>query len=272
MKTTTTTTIENLTCECGTHFQWDHAGDDWNLRHCRPKHCEPCQVLVDAENERIHEETLERAAAKKLAEAQESTAQRILEWTPPRYQRTDINHPAFNGALWRKAKSWKPTDDVPFLGLIGDSGACKTRIAFMLFRDIALGLVNSYETTNGSIYIPRFCAMTSPDFAQLVGKQFLNHSGPRGSWDADPKQEARRQLDKLRDCDVLLLDDLGKAKNTPSVAAELFAIIDHRHNHDLATIWTANSTPEEIVNGMSEDMAGPLAGRLIECSKIFTFK
>ena len=86
--------------------------------------------------------------------------------------------------------------------------------------------------------------------------------------DMSPRDAARQKLDSIRRCDVLLLDDLGKAKNTPAVAAELFAIIDHRHAQNLPTLWTANSPPVSIVTGMSEDVAGPLAGRLIECSKI----
>lgn len=265
--------IETIKCECGTSFQWESGEKDTYWRDImRPKNCEPCQAIADAENERMIEDEQKRKAKMELAAARESTSQRILEITPIRYQKTDLNHQAFNRELWRKVQSWKPTNDVPFLGLIGASGTCKTRICYMLFRDIVGGFVDFYETTDHRIYVPRFFALTSPDLAQLVGRQFLSNSGPRGSWDEDPRHDARRQLDRLRECDVLFLDDLGKAKSTPSVASELFAIIDHRHAHNLPTIWTANSSPEEIVSGMSEDMAGPLAGRLIECSRIVTFK
>jgi hypothetical protein len=262
-----TTTIENITCECGTIFQWDHKGDEFNLKYFRPSHCPECTERLAEEAEREHEEKERKKAAEKLARLKEKTDNNVFELTPPRYQKTNLNHPAFNGALWKKVKAWRPCDETPFLGLIGDSGACKTRIAFMLFREIIGERVKPIGE-QGNVYVPDFAALTSPEFSQLVGKQFISHSGPRGSWDEDPKQEARRELDGIRNCQVLLLDDLGKAKNTPSVAAELFAIIDHRHAHNLATIWTANSTPEEIVNGMTEDMAGPLAGRLIECSTI----
>lgn len=260
---------ETIECQCGTTFEWlsEESGEKWRPIYM-PRRCKPCEAIVEAKIE----ERQAQEAAERLASAQESIGKRLLQMTPPRYQRTDINHPAFNRNIWKRASSWKPTDDVPFLGLIGVSGTCKTRIGFMRLRDIVSGLINSREAADGRVFIPTFYAMTSPDFAQLVGKQFMSNSGPRGSWDNDPKQDARQHLDRLRDCDVLFLDDMGKAKNTPSVAAELFAVIDHRHAYNLTTIWSANSTPEEIVSGMSEDMAGPLAGRLIECSEIITFK
>lgn len=256
----TTSTIENITCKCGTLFQWDNEGDEFYLKYLRPTHCPECTEKLLAEEER-------KKAAEELDKLKEETDKDVLDMIPPRYRQTNLKHPAFNAILWNQVKAWQPGDETPFLGLIGESGACKTRTACMRFREIIRERVRT-SSDRWNSYVPRFAALTSPRFAQLVGEQFISHSGSRESWDGNPQHEARRQLDYIRRCDVLLLDDLGKAKNTPSVAAELFAIIDHRHAENLTTIWTANSTPEEIVNGMSEDMAGPLAGRLIECSNI----
>jgi len=52
----------------------------------------------------------------------------------------------------------------------------------------------------------------------------------------------------------------------------MFALINHRHCHALQTIWTANSTPEQIASNLAEDMAGPFAGRLNDSSRILRLK
>jgi hypothetical protein len=265
------TTTETITCECGTLFQWDHDGSDFDLKYIKPTHCTECTELHAEEEDRKREDRQRIETAKKLEELKQKIDNDVLALTPPRYRQTNLEHPNFNIALWNQVRAWEPCDETPFLGLVGVSGACKTRIAFMHFRKIIGERVRPIGEL-GSIHTPRIAALTSTEFAQLVGKQFISNSEPRGSWEKNPQHEARHRLDGIRNCEVLLLDDLGKAKNTPSVAAELFSIIDHRHAENLLTIWTANSTPEEIVSGMSEDMAGPLAGRLIECSKIITIK
>jgi DNA replication protein DnaC len=86
------------------------------------------------------------------------------------------------------------------------------------------------------------------------------------------KKRAKIFLKRIRESSLLLLDDFGKAKNTPAFSAFLFEVIDHRHAHNLPTIWTANSRPDELVSGMTPDMGPPLSGRLTECSRIITIK
>jgi len=274
MNTTNTnkeTAIEKITCECGTIFQWSHdPKDEFALKYMRPDHCAECSERIEAERERKREEIQRTKNEDKLQKAKAETEADVWRLIPPRYQQTEIKHPAFNVDLWKKVKAWRPSEEVPFLGMIGESGACKTRISYILFSHIVGELVRAYgEPEAFKVYLPEFAALTSSEFALLVGAQFKSTPGITRGWnERNPKDEARDELDRIRACDVLFLDDLGKAKHTASVAAELFGIIDHRHANNLTTLWTANSEPEEIVNGMSEDMAGPLAGRLIECSSI----
>jgi len=258
-----TTTSETVICECGTSFQWDAGNDEFIRKHCRPSHCVEC-------DERNEEERQSQLAEQRLIDEIEAVEDRAWALIPRRYQATNRDHPTFNLDLWERAKQWRPTDDVPFLGLIGDSGGSKTRIAFMLWMVIISERVHRRGVPGRErIFTPRFAALTSSAFSLLVGRQFLSNSGSTETISQRERSDARDELDLLRRCDVLLLDDLGKAKNTPSVAGELFAIIDHRHAHNLTTLWTANSVPEAIVSGMSEDLAGPLAGRLIECSTVY---
>ena len=253
---------ENITCQCGNIFDWTHDNTEkfWTDA-LRPKHCPSCESIIIEQSER-------EAKRIRLEETTAAIQSGIDEVTPPRYRQTDIRHPDFNRPLWRQVSAWEPTDTTPFLGLVGASGACKTRVAYLRFRELVLELAKPYIEKNS--WIRPSVALTSGEFARLVAQQFSN-TGLRDLWD-NPTPPARRQLDAIRDCPILFLDDLGKAKNTPSVSAELFAVIDHRHAQNLPTIWTANSQPNGIVSGMTEDMAGPLAGRLIECSNIITIQ
>jgi len=235
-------TTETITCTCGTSFPWDNPETDKMLRDfLRPHECPACEVKTA---EKWKADTEARQLALEALWRKERRA-RIQAAIPSRFRQTDRSRPDFNLAMWESVKEWKPTEEVPFLGFIGESGACKSRIAYLLFERLA--------------GVPSFAAKSMTDLSILIARQF--HS-------FEDKTEARDELDNLRLCELLLLDDLGKAKNTPSVAVELFSIIDHRHAHNLPTIWTANGGPDEIVRGMNEDIAGPLAGRLIECSII----
>ena len=95
------------------------------------------------------------------------------------------------------------------------------------------------------------------DFAEAVQFRFDDETG-----------EARRLIQDCRNSDWLILDDIGKARATPAVVAAIFALLDHRHAHNLVTIWTSNSTPEEFCDGMPADTAGPMVRRLKETSTL----
>jgi chromosomal replication initiation ATPase DnaA len=248
--------IENITCSCGTAFQWEkfetELGEKFNSMF-RPKLCDPCQDQVNAENQlkRNHQEAQERA------EIVRRTKDSLGDRTPARYRATDTAHPAFNVKLWQRIQKWRPTPEAPWLGLVDESGASKTRCAFLLLHDIVVESVNSSKKGRAR----SFEVATSYELAEAIRNQYGK---------GDDSAKARAFIDGMRRVSILLLDDLGKAKNTEAVSAELFAILDRRHAENLATIWTANSSPNEIVTGMSADLAGPLAGRLIECSQIVT--
>lgn len=215
----------------------------------RPDRCPDCEI----EFQRM-----------RLEESRSRLLKSLNDDTPPRYQATDTSHADFNVKLWNAIKSWRPTDEKPWLGLIGPSGKCKTRCAFLLLHDIVKqDFDQSTEPADRRRTIDFEC-VESYTISRAFIAQYDN--------DFEVKNPAKVFLKRIRRADLLILDDFGKAKNTPAFSAELFAILDHRHAHNLTTIWTANSKPEDLVAGMSEDMAGPLAGRLIECSRIVTIK
>jgi len=254
-----------IKCSCGESFTWKPEDDEPLSDFFKPSRCPKCEAeFQKMQEERDRQREIERAAeeAAAIARLRESTLARLDRMTPARYLATDIKHSSFNLKLWQQVKTWRPTPEIPWLGLIGESGGCKTRFAYLLLRDIVLESLPTSTAMKGArgISFETACAY---EIADAIRRQ---HSRD----DTKGAATSRDFLDRLSNTDLLLLDDLGKAKNTQAVVAELFAIIDFRHAENLPTIWTANSPPEVIAAGMSEDIAGPFAGRLIECSNIVT--
>jgi len=227
--------------ECEKTFECIHTGG----YYYPPRYCEKCAAIKIREN-------YQEAVAK-----MESW---ITEATPARYQATDTGHPAFNAKLWQHVKEWQPTAERPWLGLSGSPGKSKTRCAFLKLREILIGSSQPPSRPDGYVGFLSFKAISAAKFQETVMAQFSDES----------KSEAVDSLDSLKTIGVLLFDDLGKQRNTPAVTSELFALLDSRHAHNLTTIWTSNLTPEGITTGMPEDYAAPLAGRINECSAIFT--
>jgi DNA replication protein DnaC len=222
--------------------------------------CDPC-----SEKEHLEHEAKMEAKAKA-----ESIGKALALWEdlcPPRFRESDENHPEFRRPLLNKVKEWRPTDEKPWLGIVGKKGSCKTRIACMRLREAMMDLEllpPSIYSTRGE-YFSNFETPTAPlfitayDFSEAVQNKF-------GDKDKDAKMVLRQCMNSW----MLVFDDLGKARNTPAVVAGLFALIDHRHAHNLPTIWTANSTPEEFCEGMPPDVAGPMVRRLKESSTLYS--
>jgi DNA replication protein DnaC len=208
--------------------------------------CVPCETQLKADEER-------RQLEKKLAYIRE----RIAAQTPHRFVLTDTTHPQFAANAWARIQTWQPTAEKPWLGMVGPTGTCKTRMAHLKAKEWLL-----WKTTANRI--PTFKIVSSFEISEQAMNQFNETGSDKGA--------ARAFLNLIRNCDLLVLDDLGKGRLTPVPAAELFALLDYRYKHDLVTIWTSNSQPEDIAANISEDMGAPFAGRLNDASKIFLMK
>lgn len=210
--------------------------------------CDHCEQV--REKERLAAEDADKLSAVAI---QRDAALKALELaTPDRYRGTDIDHPTFNLNLWSQVENWKPSRGEPWIGFVGkESGKCKTRIALMMLRKII---------AESKAYFG-FEVITSHDFKRAALDQYR-----RGQ---DEEDSPRELLARLADCDNLLIDDIGKAKHTPAVAEELFTIIDHRYAHLLPIIWTSNCHPKEFAADIADkELAGPMVGRIMECSLI----
>lgn len=229
-----------------------------------PNQTKSATDALDAMIQEIEEQPWDQDAWEK-SQAERKTAKRISdlglrieESIPPLFARTSITHPGFDLSAWNKVKDHRMSEESPWVGFVGVTGRCKTRIAYLYAKDEILRVCENEERN------PSFDFIASYQIDDAVRRQFSD--------DPTIKKSARHFLDRLRTVDVLFIDDLGKGRPTPAVAAEMWALIDRRHSHIMRTIWTSNSTPEAIAGGMSEDMAGAFAGRINESSKIFTFK
>ncbi len=200
--------------------------------------------------------------AERLEQSRKNNRDKVRAEVPALFRSTDISHAKFNRKAWDKIKDHKLTEEKPWLGLVGMTGRCKSRLAYLYAQDEITRLADAWS--DGTERIPSFKFATSYQIGEAVLKQYGE--------DKQAKRAAREFLDGIRDTSVLLIDDIGKGRLTPAVASELFALVDHRHAHLSRTIWTSNSAAEVIAEGLTEDMAGPFAGRLIESSTIFTFK
>lgn len=163
---------------------------------------------------------------------------------PPEFQSTDLNHGKMktNEALKALAWTWGPKG----LLLAGASGEGKSRCAYEIAKR---------EHLKGRTVI------------QMTAVRFnleLKHATP--TW-----------YDIVRGCDLLLIDDLGKAslgyasQDATQGTAVLFDVIDDRGRHYLPTIITTQLTSREIIEKLGENGVA-LHRRLVTFCDVILFK
>src|SRR5262249_27707540 len=122
------------------------------------------------------------------------------------------------------------------LYLSGPVGRCKTRAACLLLE--------RYCRNSQNIMF-----VESTRFAELVRTQFYDDEYPDSSFLAEGKSTGRKSRERLKEMkkvDVLLLDDIGKEKQTERVEVELFALLENRTASLLPTIFTSNFCIAEL--------------------------
>lgn len=217
----------------------------WNPRDQYDRHRKFCDSCAASEISRQHSKAIEDA----LAKFDERTPIRILE--------TDTEHPDFNVKLWERIHAWMPTRELPWLGLIGPHGRCKTRAVYLLLRKIIAAMIQPASDPESRPRAPHVSIVKAYRFSEAVADKA-----------GDERAEAVNFLHKLRHAQLLFIDDLGKQGNTTAVSRELQALIDHRYDEKLPTIWTSNGPPEVFLSGMPDDLVRAISGRIREFSLI----
>lgn len=150
-----------------------------------------------------------------------------------------------------RALAWSPTLEKPNLLLHGPTGLCKTRVAVVVAKRMAM---------KSTLPPSKLVWMPAVEFSHNVQSKFGGDGNGVG-W-----------VRGLANCGLLLIDDLGKGKLTDRVQSELFGLIDNRFSNGRATIITCNAAGTGIEDSFNEDIGAPLVRRLREFSYEIGFK
>ena len=199
-------------------------------------YCDPCVEIETAKRE--------LAEQQQKIERQENE---FWEMVPKIYQTTDEK--LISPQLLKAINEWKygPIG----LGFKGPSGSQKTRASVLLLRKLHKG--------GRSVFYLKATNLTKNALEAF-------------SDDREKKKQALDSIRRATECHVLLLDDIGKGRLSPSAEESLYALLDTRTENMLPTIWTANADASQLHDMMSEDRADAIMRRLVEFSKIITIQ
>jgi len=154
---------------------------------------------------------------------------------PAEYRKTDVEYPDYPKPIhaaclaWIKGDGLLDQEHLLFLGLLGESGICKTRIASQMVKRYIW---------NGE----QVLWVNSSQFQWACQNQFNDHE----------KVEATKWLKQCRYASVLVLDDIGSLKSTEIVSDNLYNLLEYRTTHGLPMIWTSNESLDEMLPKLGE--------------------
>lgn len=126
--------------------------------------------------------------------------------------------------------------------MMGDAGLGKTHLALSIAAEyIKMGFDVIY------------CSAANI-FSRIQSEYFENRS--------------EDSLDSMKECDLLVLDDLGAEYVTPFVKSTLYDLVNTRINTKKRTVYTTNITDGEVFNARYGD---GVASRLIGCCEVLAF-
>jgi len=132
----------------------------------------------------------------------------------------------------------------PFLTFAGPPGTGKTHLALAIAWEQA-------ETRRASLAYHQVESLLDD-----LRRGYASDQAGKGT-------DTYATLHFLKNCDLLVLDDLGAEKATDWSAAKLDELVDHRYIHRLPTVFTLNVAPG--------DLSPRLADRLLE-GKVFVLE
>lgn len=198
------------------------------------------ETLVGWENVKfLTDEQIER---ERQAEDLKNRTEQLARIKPKAFQETDrdrLDQEALEAAiLWAENPHKQPLN----LVLAGSTGVGKTRTAWE-------AITERYTQRGGR---PVCIGAES-----LARRAFREHD----------------LIDKLSWAKLVLLDDLGKEKTTPTAESTLFEVIRERFDNRLPTVFTTNFSPSTLVARFQQRETGEaIARRMTDESKIVTFK
>ena len=223
--------------------------------------CLDCGIVFDAKSIEISGVEILSAgvcgfcAEARSQEARETQAEREERelwdgfWSkiPPLFR--DTNMSRLPEALQKAVEGWHfgPKG----LGLIGASGAGKTRAAAFIARRVWPE-------------IRSLCFLKATKLTRMAAEKYSD----------DPKEKdaAKQAINAAYKSKLLILDDIGKGRLTPTAEEMLFDIVDERSERGLPIIWTSNASGQQLRDMLSDDRGSALTRRLAEFSEIVTIR
>jgi DNA replication protein DnaC len=74
----------------------------------------------------------------------------------------------------------------------------------------------------------------------------------KSSYNAEDKNASSKLMNIIHDCDLLIIDDLGKEKLTEWSRETLYGIINYRYEHELPIIITTNYNANDLANRIGQ--------------------
>ena len=219
--------------ECGKDFETEEVYmPELNRRFVFQSACEPCLDRLLTERDVQEKE----AKAKKREDD-------FWAMVPAIYKTTDETK--INSKLKRAIYEWKFGPQG--IGIKGPSGTQKTRAAVLLLHSLHKG--------GKSVFYLKATNLTKNALEAFSDDKAI-------------KKHALESIRNATECQVLLLDDIGKGRLSPSAEESLYALLDTRTENLLPTIWTTNADSSQLHDMMSEDRGDAIMRRLVEFSTI----
>ena len=112
---------------------------------------------------------------------------------------------------------------------------------------------------------------------EAIAERYVQHGGRPIAIGAESlARRAFREhelIDKLAWAKLVLLDDLGKEKTTPTAESTIFEVIRERTDNQLPTIFTTNFSPKTLLPRFQQKETGEaICRRMTDDSTIVTFE
>jgi len=226
-------------CKCGAEIDLEGIGEFARF----VKLCDPCADKANEEAEGLQQKEREDHAR---AHRRENATKEWEKIVPLLYRQTDVSREEYPRGMHSAAIQWiTDPKSRSWLGIIGVSGKCKTRIMSQVIRN--------------RIWNDQRCAwVNATQFQWCAQNQHDQNDG----------RKAKAYIEKYRSCDFLAFDDLGKQKWTDTVESYFWDLIEERYAQCRPMIWTSNSSLKQLEGMLTDDRAKAIIGRLAETSNI----
>lgn len=94
--------------------------------------------------------------------------------------------------------------------------------------------------------------------------KFVNYSDFVLNYETMSFEEKGQAIEMYKTCNLLVIDDLGKGRVTPSAVSNIYSIVNHRNMNNLLTIITSNMKISDI----SQNFDSSVASRLFEMTDV----